>query len=217
MATILASFDIDSPELGITVRVNLAEGLDQAHLDFIEAHWAPELKRQRDLAILEFFQLPPADRTSEKWREIEERYAVQDQHWDWPQKCSPVPGAKHSILSLLNGVDVEAAMLLFHGRTSRDPSAPLPLLYVDYVAVAPWNRRAFQEPQRFRHLGTIMIGAAVELSRTLGLDGRLGLHSLPQSEGFYRRIGMRDYGLDAGSQSLRYFEFDEPAARAFQK
>lgn len=85
----------------------------------------------------------------------------------------------------------------------------------DYVAIAPWNRRTFQNPPRFRHLGTVMIGAAVEISRESGLDGRCGLHSLPQSEGFYRHIGMRDYGLDAGYSSLRYFEFDVPAARSF--
>lgn len=34
-------------------------------------------------------------------------------------------------------------------------------------------------------------------------------------QGFYRHIGMRDYGLDAGYSSLRYFEFDVPAARSF--
>jgi hypothetical protein len=119
------------------------------------------------------------------------------------------------VLSLLNLNDVEAAMLLLSGKTSRDPSASLPILYVDYVAVAPWNRKAFQNPQRFHHLGTVMLGAAVAFSRTLGLDGRCGLHSLPQSEGFYARIGMRDFGLDAGYDSLRYFEFDAASAQKF--
>jgi hypothetical protein len=62
-----------------------------------------------------------------------------------------------------------------------------------------------------------MLGAAVELSRSLGNDGRCGLHSLPQSEGFYRQIGMRDFGLDASKSSLRYFEFDTSGANTFRK
>jgi hypothetical protein len=217
MATILESFDIDSPQHGKTFKIDLAEGLDASHLDFMERQWAPAIKRQYDLAILQFFQLPAADRTSEKWREILGKLAVQDHHWVWRTKCSIAPGTKRRVFSLLNAGEVEAAMVLLFDKNSRDPAAPLPIVYVDFVAVAPWNRKAIQHPQRFRHLGTLMLGAAVELGRTLGLDGRIGLHSLPQSEGFYRHIGMRDFGLDAAYSSLRYFEFDASAARTFRK
>jgi hypothetical protein len=107
-------------------------------------------------------------------------------------------------------------MMLLFGEKSRD-SSPQPIVYVDYVAVAPWNRKPFQDPQRFRGLGTVMLGAAVALSRNLGYAGRCGLHSLRQSEGFYRQIGMRDFGLDASKSSLRYFEFDAAGASTFHK
>ena len=217
MATILESFDIDSPQHGKTFKIDLAEGLDAPHLDFMERQWAPAIKRQYDLAILQFFQLLAADQTPDKWLETLGKLEVQDHHWKWRTKCSIAAGTKRRVFSLLNASEVEAAMVLLSGETSRDPSAPLPMLYVDFVAVAPWNRRAFQNPQRFRHLGTVMLGAAVELSRTLGLDGRCGLHSLPQSEGFYRHIGMRDFGLDAAYSSLRYFEFDATGAANFRK
>ena len=217
VATILESFNIDSPQLGKTFKIDLAEGLDTTHLDFMDAHWAPAIRRQYNLAILQFFQLPAADQTPEKWIEMLGNLEVQDHHWKWRTKCSIAPGTMRRVFSLLNAGEVEAAMVLLTGETSRDPAIALPILYVDFVAVAPWNRKTFQSPLRFRHLGTVMIGAAVELSRTLGLDGRCGLHSLPQSEGFYRRIGMRDFGLDAAYSSLRYFEFDATAARNFRK
>jgi hypothetical protein len=217
MATILESFDIDSPEHGKTFKIDLVEGLDTSHLDFMESQWTPAIRRQYDLAILQYFQLPATDQTPDKWLEIQGNLEVQDQHWQWRTKCSIAPGTNRRVFSLLNTSAVEAAMLLLSGKTSRDPSVTLPILYVDYVAVAPWNRKSFQNPQRFRHLGTLMIGAAVELSRGLGLEGRCGLHSLPQSEGFYRRIGMRDYGHDAAYSSLRYFEFDASGARNFRK
>jgi hypothetical protein len=61
-----------------------------------------------------------------------------------------------------------------------------------------------------------MVGAAVEISRLAGMEGRCGLHSLSQAEGFYRRIGMQDLGLDAGYDGLRYFEFDAAGAANFR-
>src|SRR5262245_57250382 len=103
MATILESFDIDSPQHGKTFKIDLAEGLDASHLDFMEKEWAPAIKRQYDLAILQFFQLPAANRTSEKWREILGKLAVQDHHWVWRTKCSIAPGTKCRVFSLLNG------------------------------------------------------------------------------------------------------------------
>ncbi len=217
MATILASYDIDSPELAQSLKVQLAEGLDSAHLDFIDVQWAPVLKRQYDLALLEFFQLPVADQTHNRWQDTLGKFGAQDQHWDWRNKSAVAPGSKRRILSLLNATDVEAAMMLLFGKTSRDPATPLPIVYVDYVAVAPWNRKVIQHPQRFKNLGTMMLGVAVAMSIATGLDGRCGLHSLPQSEGFYRQIGMTDFGIDTAYSSLRYFEFNAVAARTFVK
>lgn len=214
MATILESFDIHSPQHGKTFKIDLAEGLDSLHLDFMEAQWSPALKRQYGLALLQYFQLPAPEQTQEKWDEISGKLLVQDQHWKWRTKCSIAPGTKRRVFSLLNSGEVEAAMMLLFGENSRDQS-PRPIVYVDFVAVAPWNRKAFQDPQRFRGLGTVMLGAAVEVSRTAGHEGRCGLHSLPQSEGFYRQIGMRDFGLDASKQ-MRYFEFDASGASTFR-
>ena len=61
----------------------------------------------------------------------------------------------------------------------------------------------------------MLLGTAVAISQMQGLDGRCGLHSLPLAEGFYRRAGMQDLGIDPKYHDLRYFEFDAAAARAF--
>jgi len=217
VASILKSYDIQSPQIGKSFKVDLADGLDVAHLDFIEREWAPRLKRQYNLALLHFFQLPAADQTQDKWIETLGDYGVQDYRWDWRNKCSIAPASNRIIYSLLNAAEVEAAMMLLLGKISRDPSTPLPIVYVDYVAVAPWNRKPIQQPQRFKNLGTVMLGVAVGASIRDGHDGRCGLHSLPQAEGFYRKIGMSDFGPDAGYSSLRYFEFSAQAARNFVK
>ena len=49
-----------------------------------------------------------------------------------------------------------------------------------------------------------------------GYKGRVGLHSLPQSNGWYANVcGMADLGADAGYQNLRYFEMVPDMADAF--
>lgn len=214
MATILESYEVESPEHGRSFKLDLVDGLDSVHIDFIEQQWEPVLQRQYDLALLSFFQLPAASQTEEKWAEILGKFGAQDSHWKWRIKCSVAPGTNRRIFALLNVGDVEAAMCLFFGKQSRDAN-PLPIVYVDYVAVAPWNRKEVQNPLRFRNFGTVMLGAAIAVSMSMGLEGRCGLHSLPQSEGFYRRIGMADFGIDAAYLSLRYFEFSNQAARIF--
>lgn len=216
MAIILESFEIESPQYARRMRVDLAEGLDDSHFDFIEASWSPVLKHGYNQALLLFFELPHPEQTDERWREMLASLAIQDQHWRWRSKCSIPHGSNCRVLSLLNGSEVEAAMVLRVSEDSRDKTQNLPVVYIDFVAVAPWNRTAIQDPPRFRNLGTLMVGAAVEISRTAGLEGRCGLHSLSQAEGFYRRIGMRDLGLDAGYDALRYFEFDAACAANFR-
>ena len=54
------------------------------------------------------------------------------------------------------------------------------------------------------------------LSEELEFQGRIGLHSLPQANGFYANAcGMTDLGADADHQGLRYFEMTPEQARAF--
>jgi hypothetical protein len=215
LAIVRATYDIDSPQLGKTCKIDLAEGLDATHVDFIEEMWRPRLKRQYNLALLHFFGLREADRTDDKWTETLCTFGIQDQHWDWRQKSAAAASSNGSILSLLNGAEVEAAMVLQFGKTSRESGGLLPIVYVDFLAVAPWNRKQIQDPPRFKHLGTVMLGHAVATSISAGLDGRCGLHSLPQSVGFYRQFGMTDYGADAGYDSLTYFEISAENAKTF--
>ena len=95
----------------------------------------------------------------------------------------------------------------------------LNLAYVEFLEAAPWNRPEHARPTRFRGTGSVLIAAAIQVSRDEGYRGRLGLHSLPQSEPFYRNaIGMQDFGPDDGYPGkLRYFEMTANAADHFMK
>lgn len=215
MTIILESFEIESPEYGKALTIDLVEGLDSVHIDFIEKQWGQILARRRDLALLGFFSLPLASRTNAEWNEKQRIFGAPDAHWDWRNKCAIAPNSNRKIFALLNADEVEAVMLLSFGKTSRDAENALPIVYIDYLAVAPWNRATIQNPLRFRKLGTVMLGAAVGISISMGLEGRCGLHSIPQAEGFYQLIGMNDFDIDPAYSSLRYFEFSAQAAKQF--
>jgi hypothetical protein len=61
-----------------------------------------------------------------------------------------------------------------------------PLVYVEALAVAPWNRRRLEDPPYLRGVG---------------------LHALPESEEFYRRNQMPEYDPDPDKEGLVYFEY----------
>jgi len=67
----------------------------------------------------------------------------------------------------------------------------------------------------YSQVGTRLIQAAVELSFANEFKGRVGLHSLPDAEGFYRRIGMSPVSQDPKKQNLLWFEFTPEAAHVF--
>ena len=85
--------------------------------------------------------------------------------------------------------------------------------------LADWEGKWVPElfsPPRYRGVGSILIRAAVALREELEFHGRIGLHSLPQSNGFYANTcGMTDLGADPDHESLRYFEMTPEQARAF--
>ena len=65
---------------------------------------------------------------------------------------------------------------------------------------------------RFFGVGAVLVAEAIYLSREEGCDGRVGLHSLPQAEGFYARCGMTRVGFDPDYYDLPYYEFTSQQA-----
>lgn len=80
------------------------------------------------------------------------------------------------------------------------------VLIVHYLATAPWNRRGRVSSGRYRGTGTVLLGHAVLDSMAAGCLGRLGLHSLTDSDDYYRAMGFDDLGLNPAERGLRYFE-----------
>lgn len=188
---------------GQGVEAQLHDAIELAHLQDWKAHWQPAL-----IAILQ-----EMDR-----RGIPRSQWPQSWHWNWEAKSAQVQG-----LLAFRGFSVVCAgltqglMRVDLTKAARGSAqAGNALLYVDYLEVAPWNRPELGQVPRYKGVGTALITAAVALSDAEGFKGRIGLHSLPQSDAFYRdRCGMTDLGPDAAYQNLRYFEMTVDQARAF--
>lgn len=188
---------------GDSIEAELRDAIEQAQIDDWQSNWQSSL-----LAVLQDLARKgvPMSQWPQSW------------HWNWAQKAAKVQGllAFRGFSIVAQGVTQGLAQVDLT-KSAREPGqVGKPLIYVDYLEVAPWNRPELGTKPRLRGVGTALISAAVALSEDEGFRGRIGLHSLPQADEFYRRrCGMTDLGPDAAYQNLRYFEMTVEQARAF--
>lgn len=144
----------------------------------------------------------------------------EDSHWDWRRKSRAVTGMLgYNSFALVCQTELQGLMMT-NDITSARLSAQFgkPLIYLEFVATAPWNRPKVQDPPRYRGVGLVFVLAAIETSRDAGFKGRVGLHSLPDAESFYeQKCGFTRLGPDSSHQNLPYFEMTETQADTFRK
>jgi hypothetical protein len=144
-----------------------------------------------------------AERQRRTWRpQLEATHAL-DRAWDWRAEVEAMHREPDGRL-VLAGCErtktgrVHALMnLIYLPRASR-LDVGRDLLYVDMLAVAPWNRPG-HPAREVRGLGPMLIHAAILVSREAGLGGAFGLHSLPDPKTlrFYvDTVGMTAVGME---------------------
>jgi len=186
------------------VDAELWDAITEKNLADWEAEWIPELFR--------FLQALHR-------QGVERRFWPQSRHWDWRDKMKAIESRLANQSFSIVCQDMTQAMMIadMTKRAQIDSQKNDHLVYVDFLEAAPWNRREMsQKPPRLSGAGSILILAAIELSKIEGFKGRIGLHSLPQANDFYaNKVGMTDLGRDAAYQNLRYFEMTPEQAEAF--
>jgi hypothetical protein len=90
-----------------------------------------------------------------------------------------------------------------------------PLVYVWFLASAPWNLLLKPGPDTYHGVGNSLMSVAIQSSIALGFKGRIGLHSLPQAESYYQQMPMICLGPDNSKQGMNYFEMTPDLAKAF--
>jgi hypothetical protein len=183
--------DVGSGELR---EADLFEGIRERHLTDVDEIWQPAL------TLLE------------RWSS--RGHQQQSAHWNWRAKMRHVRRQRNQQSFAIVHRDVtQGLMIIDKSRTARmKPDCGQGLIYVDYVEVAPWNRHGWQPQRVFHSVGSHFLGVAIDLSFQMGFAGRIGLHSLPQADSFYRHHQMTDLGPDVAYDGLRYFELSAAAA-----
>ncbi|WP_316979520.1 hypothetical protein [Shumkonia mesophila] len=189
---------------GEAVVAELWDSITERQLADWEAEWLPEL----------FKAIQRLHRAG-----VERRLWPQSRHWNWRQKVKALQGmlAHPGFCVVCEGVT--QGMMIVDTTTKRcriDRQKGQHLVYVEFIENAPWNRPEMVTPPRYRGIGSILIRAAIALSQEEEFKGRIGLHSLPQANGFYANTcAMTDLGVDPEYEGLRYFEMTPEQAEAF--
>lgn len=137
--------------------------------------------------------------------------------WDWARK-GPWIDSGHLEGFILEAVGQPQGVLVHkHEAVAARLSEQVgrPLLYVEFVEVAPWNARSLVASVRYKPAGVVLLRQAIRISQHRGMEGRVGFHSLPQAESFYLRSEMTLLGSDESYDGLVYFEFTADKANQF--
>jgi len=140
-------------------------------------------------------------------------------HWDWGEKSWRLSlsarRAKYRIFGLSVAGTWQGVMLTLKDTyvAHLAPDAGKPLVYLDFIEVAPGNRtvREVGWRRKYGNIGVTLFAAAVAQSCALGCDGRLGLHALEQAETFYLGREMAAVPRQE-KEGMKYFELTAAAA-----
>lgn len=188
------------------VEAVLIDGVTREEVEGSERIWKPFLDRE-----LERMQAEGVPK--ERW--------PQHAHWDWRKKQESTElYLAYRLFGIEYRTEMQGLMLvLTAGKHARIESQQgKPLVYVHFLAAAPWNLGTVVPEPRYSLVGSILIATAIHLSLEEEFQGRIGLHSLPQSDSWYRdACAMTDLGVDPNVQGLRYFEMTPEQASEFLK
>ncbi|MBC8137576.1 MAG: GNAT family N-acetyltransferase [Fibrella sp.] len=177
---------------GLPQSATLVTGLSVTEMATVDSQWTPFLSQAVADAVARGVS----------------RYDLPDhKHWEWERKARAM-GTESLAFAIECDNETQSLMIVRVDRTSRLPQqSGKPLVYIDYLATAPWNLPELVPQSRYKKCGTQMVLSAIKYSVRLGFDGRVGLHSLKGAELFYQsQFGMRDLGRDPSYELLRYLE-----------
>ena len=149
----------------VLVSASMIRNLASTRLEEIESRWKPAREQMAQI-----------------------REGSEHGHWDWRNKIWSTESGRHRLVAIECCGDVQGLMAIL---SQPCPTAlgveGSPVLYVDYLEVAPWNLKGLPSPPRFLGVGTLLIAEAVRLSSILGGKGELGSIRYRKPSGFTRR------------------------------
>ena len=134
----------------------------------------------------------------------------EDSHWQVPEIWQVLSKDNRTRVQILQAAEQIQGWVAFQikGYTGVDGRE---CAYIAFISSAPWNRKRKGGNREYKGVGTTLI--AVTLIYELKHIGNLTLelHSLPQTEIFYRKVGMKDTGR-TNDKGLKLFRLEKPEA-----
>jgi hypothetical protein len=185
--------------------------------DLVEAELIDELSKD-DLVRAHLEWAPVRLEALKRLREAKRPWP-EHWHWDWSKKAGMLDLLAYRCMGIECRGAVQGLMMLStlaaKGRLAGQEGKAV--LYIEFLETAPWNLRDLVGTPQLLGVGIRLLEAAIIFSEEEGFCGRIGLHSLPQSDDFYRKY-MTDLGPDSNqSQGLRYFEMSAEQVRYFME
>jgi GNAT superfamily N-acetyltransferase len=151
------------------------------------------------------------------WRPMLRSKRTGDSHWKWAEKARAATRlTQYETFAVECGGRTQGLMFVNLMKYARIPEQQgRELVYVELIATAPWNRPRLVASPEYKGVGRVLIATAISLSADLGFNGRIGLHSLEDSESWYRDVaGFTDLGFEE-AKKMQYFEMTEAQVAAF--
>jgi hypothetical protein len=142
------------------------------------------------------------------WKPLLQVSVAEDRVWNWVKKERIYANSPNYESYAVECEGMTQGLMLIDTRFHRSQiESSRRLVYVSFLATAPWNRALIQTPPTYRAVGSVLLQFARERSFELGYGGLVGLHALSESVSFYAKIGMIGGDPDPDRDGLPYFEW----------
>lgn len=139
-----------------------------------------------------------------------ESLSMEDDHWRWADKAMVMNTDEYEWMHLFAEGKPQATCVIFHPKESLLQAGRI--FYIEFVAVAPWNRKCHIRDRRFLRVGKTLLKAALNYAvNDLDLSPGFSLHSLPGAIGFYEGLKMENVA-QANKGNLLYYELPRSIA-----
>jgi hypothetical protein len=169
-----------------------------------------------DLVVFRETEIQDRHRWSQQWltrllEHDDDDDAMEEAAWPWRKHIQAAATEEARLcLALARGDTLEALISLTHGEEFSRFAPGAQMVYVEYVCSAPWYRFGDPPPRKLYGLGKFLLRASVQLSVDLKFDGRVGLHSKPKVEDYYRKLGFTEGKREATEDGTwLYFELQK--------
>jgi len=136
---------------------------------------------------------------------------MEDGHWDWFMKSLFTKKDEYEWFFFHADEKVQGACLIYHPKQSEIDAEEI--FYIEYVAVAPWNRNNPYKEKEFSGVGSHLINCVLDHAvNALGLVYGFSLLSLPKASPYYEKIGMVNF-KNKDQDPLAYYEMPREKAK----